>query len=454
MSLFGLFSKVLRPARDLEETVPPLSQPRRTLEHTEINIYKQEFRLLRILPTRSKSTIKLEVKTFDFGPSCPPFTALSYTWGDPESEQDIEINGCSFPARHNLRSFLLAAGSFQLTHWLWIDAICIDQTNVIERNHQVELMGDIYGLAQDVLVWLGDAADESDYIMEIIQQIKSVSPYIPWKCCPRDDRNLKLPLLKKKELAKFVSSSQGLLSRPYWRRMWIVQEVILASKVSIACGMKVVAWDKMLLFSEAIAVTEDSKQWHGIPCILAHIRITLPLISEYACALAIFSRRPNSQKQAELSTKGKQNFELRVLLLTFHDFQCQDFRDRVYGLLNLAKNEARIPVDYNKSRYELYIAVVEKVVVTEPNLDEILFVQFCRWIEIRWNLEKIVVQKLIQSAFWKAARWVSAHDLQAILAKTHEPFTLEDLRVAILQGQRSLLDSRTVRIDHRLNGVA
>lgn len=116
--------------------------------------------------------------------------------------------------------------------------------------------------------------------------------------------------------------------------------------------------------------------------------------------------------------RGKQNFELRILLLTFHDFQCQDFRDRVYGLLNLARNEARIPVDYDKSRYEIYIAVVEKVAATEPNLDQMLFVQFCRWIELRWNLEKDMVQKLIRSAFWKAARFVDAHDLQSVLAHT------------------------------------
>lgn len=198
MLLAGFYNKVFKPARGQREPFPPLSQPRRILEHTEINIYQQDFRLLRILPSDSISSVKIEVQTFHFGTSCPPFTALSYTWGDPHSEQDIEINGCSFPARYNPRSFFLAARAFRLTEWLWIDGICIDQTNVVERNHQVELMGDIYSGAREVLVWLGDAADESDYLMERIENIKSEAPHFPWKCCSKDDQHPQLPLVKKR----------------------------------------------------------------------------------------------------------------------------------------------------------------------------------------------------------------------------------------------------------------
>jgi Heterokaryon incompatibility protein (HET) len=48
------------------------------------------------------------------------------------------------------------------TTWIWIDALCIDQQNNSERNHQVRVMGKIYEMAIEVLVWLGCSADNPD----------------------------------------------------------------------------------------------------------------------------------------------------------------------------------------------------------------------------------------------------------------------------------------------------
>jgi hypothetical protein len=90
----------------------------------------------------------------------PPYTALSYTWGSPDDTRMIELDGQSFEIRRNLWDFLneARARGGKRPDRLWIDAICIHQAHVSERNHQVGLMGEIYSKAENVVVWLGSDA--------------------------------------------------------------------------------------------------------------------------------------------------------------------------------------------------------------------------------------------------------------------------------------------------------
>lgn len=116
-------------------------------------------RLLRVLPDLSNDGhIQCQIwnETTDAQYSC-----LSYTWGSEHAKKDILIDGRTFKCRKNLWDFLdIARGKASLiTGAFWIDAICIDQLNVFERNHQVSQMGNIYSSAASVLIWLGrDAA--------------------------------------------------------------------------------------------------------------------------------------------------------------------------------------------------------------------------------------------------------------------------------------------------------
>lgn len=85
----------------------------------------------------------------------PSYRCLSYAWGDPEDPFVIMINGKIFWVRRNLHDFLAIARETISRTYLWIDALCIDQSNTSERNHQVQQMGRIYSIADTVLVWLG-----------------------------------------------------------------------------------------------------------------------------------------------------------------------------------------------------------------------------------------------------------------------------------------------------------
>jgi hypothetical protein len=82
------------------------------------------------------------------------YVCLSYRWGDPGHLTRIHINGAPFHVRRNVYDFLDLVRRMPMTFY-WIDAICIDQTNVSERSHQVAHMGRIFSGAFLVYLWLG-----------------------------------------------------------------------------------------------------------------------------------------------------------------------------------------------------------------------------------------------------------------------------------------------------------
>jgi hypothetical protein len=82
------------------------------------------------------------------------YHGISYTWGQEESSHEILFNGQLFFIRKNLDSFLRYTRHTESKTVLWIDAICIDQNNIAERNRQISRMFEIYDAADIVLSWL------------------------------------------------------------------------------------------------------------------------------------------------------------------------------------------------------------------------------------------------------------------------------------------------------------
>jgi hypothetical protein len=103
-----------------------------------------------------------------------PYTCLSYTWGNPGNRIPIKVDGKSFYVSRNLHDFLVMARRTLADTWLWIDALCIDQSNTLERNHQVQQMGRIYSLAETVLIWLGDDK-QAEKVLNMVNQASIIS---------------------------------------------------------------------------------------------------------------------------------------------------------------------------------------------------------------------------------------------------------------------------------------
>jgi hypothetical protein len=131
------------------------------------------------------------------------YTALSYMWGAAIADHTIDLNGTPFLVRKNLWTFLDRARTDGFEGYLWIDALCIDQTRVGERNHQVALMGNIYSHAEGVIVWLGHVCEDIENAITAIS-----GAYAPEK----------LPL---SAMAQHTSGIQRFCQLEYWRRAWM-----------------------------------------------------------------------------------------------------------------------------------------------------------------------------------------------------------------------------------------
>lgn len=128
---------------------------------------------IRLLQVAGDGTYCLQ--SFDVD-DCPPYTALSYTWGPPSPTTDIYANGQLLTIRDNLWLFLQQLRSgitvlgevdehISLPEYLWIDQICIDQASSSEKSHQVQRMDQIFEQAQLVIVWLGPGDDDTDTVI-------------------------------------------------------------------------------------------------------------------------------------------------------------------------------------------------------------------------------------------------------------------------------------------------
>ena len=113
-----------------------------------------------------------------------------------------------WPITTNLEAALRYLSYSDVERVLWIDAICIDQSNVEERNHQVPLMKTIYSNADAVQVWLGEPTD-GDY--DTIALLKGLGQGVPLK-------NIRIQGSAVKE--SHLSSLIGLMERPWWERTW------------------------------------------------------------------------------------------------------------------------------------------------------------------------------------------------------------------------------------------
>jgi len=243
-----------------QSTKPPQNQPYNTLPfppapHMGILYDKipegqtlRSIRLLRLLrPPTVGHPMSFALHTFEFS-SCPSYIAVSYAWGNDTPELTICVNGLEVITRHNLFVFLKQFCNFvRNTDYLWIDAICIDQSNNAEKSHVVKHMGEIYKSARSVLAWLGEAlpSDQPGTDNCLIRQLHAVGELF-WNEVPEGERRYSPTMMEdivkrclgkispmfdsRKETAFRVSAFMELCLKEYWTRTWVLQEVHLGSK--------------------------------------------------------------------------------------------------------------------------------------------------------------------------------------------------------------------------------
>lgn len=309
-------------------------------------------RLVTILPGEPGDRISCLLHVIDDLTSGPSYTALSYTWGDVHPQVEIRLDGEIYFVRENLwyalqrlrdppiqaiaesSSICYSKDDFPVMkerspveldlspheRYFFIDAMCINQEDVLERPSQVNLMGTIYSQAILVICWIGEASGNSDRIVQ-------------WLKCKTPEERKSYP-----ECVSYGNKWGDLGSffdRDYWIRLWIVQEILLANIAIILCGNAVCSW---------YDVCQDQS------------RLSSPPESSYY-GNYLFVRKICTR----LTFRGA-NTRLVDLIIDFSRQKCTLSQDKLFGLLGIIPLDVEkygilLSADYDKPLREVFRGV-------------------------------------------------------------------------------------------------
>ena len=292
----------------------------------------ERIRLVKITPGPPGSTIECEVRVC-FLDQAPTYTAVSYTWGSPLGFRDVLIHGQPHSVPKNLWRFLDQArrlsGSDRFSGWLWIDALSIDQSDPHEKLYQVEIISSIFRNATHMIVWLGPSYANSDHALAIVYP------------CSTEGLRMDVRILAGPDW----SALHSLCERPYWRRLWVYQELKSARHAELMCGSRFVPLGTLrdyLLDPVAPRLADKSETLRE-----SSAGNMLGLVKGIGFGL--------SQKLVPISS----------LLRATNHLHCVDPRDKAYAVLNIAQTEKQgIRADYTITVPTL----LNKILRNEPNV--------------------------------------------------------------------------------------
>lgn len=290
---------------------------------------KKQFRLLKILPGCRSSPIRCILTRYAL-PDAPAYSALSYAWGQPDPDCHIEVDSCLLSVTKNLLRFLKKVRELHgyADHYFWIDAICVNQSDIEERGQQVGMMTTIYTSATLVILWLGPAYEESDLAMRALATLSTMS----------EDS------LSKLWFKREGAALRRLCERRYWTRLWVLQELALAKSIHVICGARQVRWENLTSFA---------------------LGVQQPLFrnkAETSYTYKGFMESPGMAMIKQVIGTSAESLLCDQVRAAQH-LRCLDPRDKVYGVLGIAKLD---PLDSLIADYSItVIALVHRILQQE-----------------------------------------------------------------------------------------
>ncbi|CAG9977965.1 unnamed protein product [Clonostachys byssicola] len=198
------------------------------LHYSALDADNSEIRLFEIAPGDGDDEICCSLSVVSLN-NHPRFEALSYVWGDPSIKKNVTVDGASHLVTVNLESALRDLRYPSNRRTIWADAICINQDDLDEKNHQIPLMGDIYRKASQVVAYLGHSNPYLEYFGDWSRMYSGRQPLLSsGSCIPQKGAREEAILT----LKSFLGCLE-FISHPYFSRMWTFQEFLLPSQMPI-----------------------------------------------------------------------------------------------------------------------------------------------------------------------------------------------------------------------------
>ena len=348
-------------------------------EYSALDESASEIRLMTLLPGQFEDDISITMKTVILTKTHNPhYEALSYVWGSKENPVDISVEARrpkrskSYPMlgrRRRRRPKACSLGTISVTQNLatalpylrkrdrprvfWIDAICVNQQDRAERGHQVKRMAAVYSMASQVIAWLGPESQNSTLALRALNDL-GVQLQVDWNIRKMTSVSTGETLTRGSDPFRddeIWDSVWDVLGRPWFERLWILQEVRLAREAYLFCGNEGLPWES---FRRAMLYLYTAYR----PAGFLHLIRRCYSISSYGDYVA-----------------GA--FDSLGAILEKTKFgSCSDPRDKIFAVLSLAlESETRgLDPDYSKPAEAVF---QDLVLHFTSNLQSLNILSFC-----------------------------------------------------------------------------
>lgn len=331
-----------------------------------------------------------------------PYDAVSWCWGDVRQREKITVDGLEVDIPRNAHEVLIEFCVKQQKLKVWLDALCINQNDLDERSQQVAIMKDVYSSAREVLIWLGreHAGDRiAEAFTSISKLLRCFEDSLGESETVRDatwvqaghERRLRFTDEALPEWAESCnwSAISCLYAKPWFGRVWTIQEAVLAKRASCYCGMHCLP----------LPMVCDAAVW-----MLRHGK-TINLVDR-----TVLGRATRLQKFLA------NDFGVSSLWRAMLAYRVTEPKDRIFGTLvlvdralerthqmpaeRLATIHSLLTPDYRKSLQEIYIKATVAMILTSGDLHVL---QNCSFLVPRLPARKIASSEPFPS-------WVPSYD--------------------------------------------
>ncbi|KAK4158952.1 heterokaryon incompatibility protein-domain-containing protein [Cladorrhinum sp. PSN259] len=357
------------------------------------------FRLLTLHPAASSLEpiiCNLAIHPLINGAECPPYEALSYCWGHPSTFYSHEITCNDIPIKisSNLCSAIKSLRLPDSPRILWIDQLCINQNDNGDKTDQVSRMGDIYSLAARTVVWLGEReeGDGSELVFALCDRFQKSGWCDIWTAVASSVGMYKLLTLdpedRKQLIAETVAESEGtlqtvepedvteteveaavkLVTRLYFSRSWVIQEICLSKEVLVVCGDQKTNWDLLRTTVSIGVVMSEYVVSHYMTPVAKIVLGTFPTFNSLSDSFPSLGSRDDEE-----SAQGH-NLDLLDCLWETRILEATEPRDKVFAFLGL-QNQTHLPEDlrvvpnYHATVEDTFKSTARHLIAQRGNLD-------------------------------------------------------------------------------------
>ena len=418
----GADCHLLRHANRLNHPEKPLRYqirrpPSRTDAEANISrvyrsLHRSETRLIKLLPDHDEAPLTCELVTAfssDDGLRSPDafspaveYDALSYSWGKAELDAGIICNGSLLAISANLSDALVYLRQRKQARYLWVDGLCINQSDPLEKAAQVRNMLRFFEKAHGVIAWIGTPkytevptsgptdlpSNDTRWLFSALANEELIS------AMRNDDFGPMGP--HHKECNDIALDIYSLLishcERSWFYRTWVRQEVFAANRVVLRCGQESFDLDRFFQQLFALADVWQKPQSRGFgPLRQVSQKEMDTLMPPITCIVLRndLYHGGNSRRQGDqisgTYTVSRRRYTAHFIstLRTVPDFDVTNPRDRVYAVLGMIRSashrpfiddrddvrEAEFPIDYRKTEGQVYADVIQYLINVDQNLD-------------------------------------------------------------------------------------